>query len=517
MLKKFLFSVTAFSIAFMEACSDDSASDSLAGGTIDPNSIAEASSSSCAPDELPIEMSSSNDIDTVAVSSSSVKIIVEESSSSSVKIIVEESSSSFVDSKEVSSSSIEDKDILPDPIPVSSSSESSDTINPNSPLVYCLGEVYELDSSDQKKDFGFTPSAQKYVENDWVKVTLIDVALEVPCAASSRELFLKMLGNGSQIQVKLESDTLYVADSRSDEKRNKRSTYGCVCAARIEFSLDKRYSGFDYTVFNRRDAFPVEDLTPVSEPPKQNKQEGGFIWKILTGIVAAPITAALSFALLACGDDSSSTAPEPVADGNGSAVEESSSSELPPDTTCCKVTLSSSSEEQSPSSVSSSSNFDVPLSSETCCIDLSSSSQGEKIVQRIDDIFGTCRDKKVDPMLDAALPPVTYLGYEDGDDSATVVVENVSMHCRSISGTVSIIRQPIVGNLHLSASGDTLYMIQYSLDTVSAEPDCICDSRLIFKVKADPAIINATVFVAVRDGDYGNRIVFLNRPRRIWN
>ena len=228
--------------------------------------------------------------------------------------------------------------------------------------------------------------------------------------------------------------------------------------------------------------------------------------KILTGIVAAPITAALSFALLACGDDSSSTAPEPVADGNGSAVEESSSSELPPDTTCCKVTSSSSSEELSSSSVSSSSSFDVPLSSETCCIDLSSSSQGEKIVQRIDDIFGTCRDKKVDPMLDAALPPVTYLGYEDGDDSATVVVENVSMHCRSISGTVSIIRQPIVGNLHLSASGDTLYMIQYSLDTVSAEPDCICDSRLIFKVKADPAIINATVFVAVRDGDYGNRM-----------
>ena len=109
-------------------------------------------------------------------------------------------------------------------------------------------------------------------------------------------------------------------------------------------------------------------------------------------------------------------------------------------------------------------------------------------------------------MMDAALPPVTYLGYEDGDDSATVVVENVSMNCRSISGTVSIIRQPIVGNLHLSASGDTLYMIQYSLDTVSAEPDCICDSRLIFKVKADPAFINATVFVAVRDGNAGDRM-----------
>ena len=219
--------------------------------------------------------------------------------------------------------------------------------------------------------------------------------------------------------------------------------------------------------------------------------------KILTGIVAAPITAALSFALLACGNDSTSTAPEPVADGNSSLVEESSSSE---------EQGPSSNEEQSSSSELSSSSFDVPLSSETCCIDLSSSSQGEKIVQRIDDIFGTCRDKKVDPMLDAALPPVTYLGYEDGDDSATVVVENVSMHCRSISGTKSIIRQPIVGNIYLSASGDTLYMIQYSLDTVNVEPDCICDSRLIFKVKADSAFINASLLVAVRDGDYGNRM-----------
>ena len=215
---------------------------------------------------------------------------------------------------------------------------------------------------------------------------------------------------------------------------------------------------------------------------------------------------ALSLTLLACGDDSSSTAPEPVAGGNSSMVEESSSSELPPDTTCCKVTSSSSSEEQSASSELSSSNFDVPLSSETCCIELSSSSQGEKIVQRIDDIFGTCRDKKVDPMLDATLPPVAYLGYEDGDDSATVVVENVSMNCRSISGTKSIIRQPIVGNIYLSASGDTLYMQQAALDTVNVEPDCICDSRLIFKVKADPAFINASLLVAVRDGDYGNRM-----------
>lgn len=332
--------------------------------------------------------------------------------------------------------------------------------------------------------------------------------------------------------------------------------------------------------------------------------------KILTGIVAAPITAALSFALLACGDDSSSsTAPEQdsallVKDSNLECIHENAEaseavdalrpvatiyksdedgfayvdmgyvSEIPcgsryenlkavvsgdtlvvsgeyidsyADCLCpTKVSFkvqnnsslekvswisfsdwetlplvkengvgeeSSSSEEQGPSSneeqssssESSSSSFDVPLSSQTCCIDRSSSSQ-EETVQQINDIFGTCLDKKVDPMMDAALPPIAYMGYEDGDDSATVVVENVSMNCRSISGTVSIIRKPVVGNLQLSASGDTLYMQQAALDTVNVEPDCMCDSRLIFKVKADPAFINAKLLVAVIDGDYGNRM-----------
>ena len=281
MFKKFALAVSSLSSIFMVACS----SENVAGGTIDPNSIAEISSSSeisssaVAPDE---ELSSSSvgggkDVPPVELSSSSNNVDIVIESGSSVKKFEEESSSSFVDSKDVSSSSIEDKDLWPDPIPVSSSSELSDTINPESPLVYCLGEVYELDSSNQKMDFGFTPYAKKYVEQDWVHVTLMDVALEVPCAASSREMFLKMQTSGNRIQVKLEGDTLYVADSRNDENRNKRSTYGCVCAARIEFSLDKWYSDFDYTVFNRREAFPVEDLTPVPEQPKQNKQEGGFI------------------------------------------------------------------------------------------------------------------------------------------------------------------------------------------------------------------------------------------------
>ena len=102
MLKKFVFSVTAFSIAFMAACSDDSAGGSLAGGTIDPNSIAEISSSSeisssaVAPDE---DVGGGKDVPPVELSSSSniADIVIE--SSSSIEIIVVESSSSIVDSK----------------------------------------------------------------------------------------------------------------------------------------------------------------------------------------------------------------------------------------------------------------------------------------------------------------------------------------------------------------------------------------------------------------------------------
>jgi hypothetical protein len=67
----------------------------------------------------------------------------------------------------------------------------------------------------------------------------------------------------------------------------------------------------------------------------------------------------------------------PLVKENGVGEESSSSEEQGP----------SSNEEQSSSSVSSSSSFDIHMSSQTCCIDLSSSSQGEKPMQRIDDIF----------------------------------------------------------------------------------------------------------------------------------
>lgn len=229
--------------------------------------------------------------------------------------------------------------------------------------------------------------------------------------------------------------------------------------------------------------------------------------KILTGIVAAPITAALSFALLACGDDSSSsTAPEPITDGNSSAVENpsSSSSELSPDTTCCKVTSSSFSEEQgsssseepSSSSVLSSSSFDIHMSSMTCCQDL---------VQRTDDVFGTCLDKNVDPMVDAALPPVAYMIPEEGTDSVAIVIENVSMACEAISGTTGMIRRPPIKQVSVGTNYSNLNVVP-KMDESRVQTDCLCSSRLIFKIEAKSNFVSATTLNVVFDDNTINEI-----------
>ena len=229
--------------------------------------------------------------------------------------------------------------------------------------------------------------------------------------------------------------------------------------------------------------------------------------KILTGIVAAPITAALSFALLACGDDSSSsTAPEPITEGNSSAVENPSSSfsELSPDTTCCKVTSSSSSEEQgsssseepNSSSVLSSSSSDIHMSSMTCCQDL---------VQRTDDVFGTCLDKNVDPMVDAALPPVAYMIPEEGTDSVAIVIENVSMACEAISGTTGMIRRPPIKQVSVGTNYSNLNVVP-KMDESRVQTDCLCSSRLIFKIEAKSNFVSATTLNVVFDDNTINEI-----------
>ena len=139
MLKKCTLAVSFISSIFMVACS----SDNVAGGTIDPNSIAETSSSSEGgkdADVKPIETSSSIAVDTVAVSSSSEK---------SVSL---SSSSSWVGPKNVSSSSSnDDKGFVPDPLPESSSSAVDEDRSSSSE--YHNLRVHTEDFSLQCKDY----------------------------------------------------------------------------------------------------------------------------------------------------------------------------------------------------------------------------------------------------------------------------------------------------------------------------------------------------------------------------
>ena len=340
--------------------------------------------------------------------------------------------------------------------------------------------------------------------------------------------------------------------------------------------------------------------------------------KILTGIASSSITAALSFALLACGDDSTSTSSEPVSGGNGSAAQDSSllvkdsnleciyeNDEMPaadassetdvvnalrpvatiyePDEDgfafvdmgyvsefpcgshyenlkasvfgdtlfvsgefvdsyfdcICPMNVSfkvqnnssfekvswisfsdrgtlplvkengvgeesssseeqghSSNEEQSSSSVSSSSSFDFHMSSMTCC---------EDIIQRTDDVFGMCLDKNVDPMVDAALPPVAYMIPEEGTDSVAIVIENVSMACEAISGTTGMIRRPPIKQISVGTNYSYLNVVP-KMDESRVQEDCICGARLIFKIEAKSNFISATTLNVVFDDNTINEI-----------
>lgn len=228
MLKKFAFVVTTLSFAFMAACTDDSASGSLAGGTIDPNTIAEGSSSSCAPDELPIGTSSSNDVDTVAVSSSSVKIIVEESSSS------------FVGSKEVSSSSIEDKDILPDPIPESSSAERIPEQLAKEIVAECRDDMDKNEDANQNEAVdgpgGKLPVVYQIDGEDGFVTYLVETVL-LPCGIVLES-----------ITVSVEDDTLFVNLRQASDF----PVTNCICKTRVSFKIEKddRFAQATHLVIN---------------------------------------------------------------------------------------------------------------------------------------------------------------------------------------------------------------------------------------------------------------------------
>lgn len=251
MLNKFSIIVGALLAVLVIACSSGGASD-VAGGTIDPNAIAENSSSSNAAD-----IKSSNSAD-VVLSSSEKKVLSSSSSrdandgNHTIKI---ESSSSGRSAIE-SSSSCEDCGNGIDPIPVSSSSElrDGDIAHAGDFSIQCVADVINVDMAVPVVAPDVAgPEAFKHVEGDSVKFVLQNVYFAIPCEEDARKLFLQGVNEGGPV-VSSEGDRLYVNFSRS-----KGWDYGCECVAKATFMLGNAYSGINYTVFDQKETLPVQE------------------------------------------------------------------------------------------------------------------------------------------------------------------------------------------------------------------------------------------------------------------
>ena len=218
-------------------------------------------------------------------------------------------------------------------------------------------------------------------------------------------------------------------------------------------------------------------------------------------------SAALSLMLLACGDDTSSTAPEQQT-GAENLSETVLSSETEPLSSeaaesSSSVKPSSSAEVAESSSAKQPSSSDTPSSSEAI---VSSSSAGTSSSSKtgptdthhiITDANGQCAAARVadDPLVDAnvdypsldtvrvreaAIPPVAYRYV--GTERTGFTIENLSITCGLV-----------VDTLDVNVSGDTVY-VNATFDRTNAQR-CICNFKIEFAVENDPAYSHATVLV----------------------
>lgn len=212
-------------------------------------------------------------------------------------------------------------------------------------------------------------------------------------------------------------------------------------------------------------------------------------------------SAALSLMLLACGDDTSSTAPEQQT-GAENLSETVLSSETEPLSSeaaesSSSVKPSSSAEVAESSSAKQPSSSDTPSSSEAI---VSSSSAGTSSSSKtgpmdthhiITDANGQCAAARVadDPMLDGdgkyvgddeKLPPVAYRYV--GTEQTGFTIENISITCGLV-----------VDTLDVNVSGDTVY-VNATFDRTNAQR-CICNFKIDFAVENDPAYSHASVLV----------------------
>ncbi len=199
--------------------------------------------------------------------------------------------------------------------------------------------------------------------------------------------------------------------------------------------------------------------------------------------------ATLSLVLIACGDDASSTAPDP------SAGNESSSSEA-----VLSSGVESSSGTKSSSSTKEPSSSETPESSSSLKLPVESSSSAIVPVdphQVITDANGQCNAKGLtrDPMVDAsedvslldtvtvregAIPPVAYRYV--GTERTGFTLENLMITCGLV-----------VDTLDVNVSGDTVY-VNAVFDRTNAMR-CICDFKIEFAVENSDAYAQATVLV----------------------
>ena len=208
--------------------------------------------------------------------------------------------------------------------------------------------------------------------------------------------------------------------------------------------------------------------------------------------------AALSLMLIACGDDTSSTAPDLSA-----GSESSSSAELAESSSAEK--LSSTGAPESSSSVA------LPVESSSS-VSAKSSSSVAKVADKhqvITDADAQCLAKGVvdDPLVDGAdigagetrfvgneeeIPPMAYRYV--GTERTGFTIENLSLTC----GVV-------VDTLDVDVSGDTVY-VNAVFDFTNAQR-CICNSKVDFAVENNEAYWRATVLVFNNGADSNPNIM----------
>ena len=283
MLNRMVFSISALSFIFIMACS----SDNVAGGTIDPNSIAEISSSSEGGGGA--NAISSDAGNTRNISSSSKKNDRVESSSSNLpnkglissseKVEKVESSSSgneqYGDSVSSSSRSRDSQDggqngLVPNPISsdsterdvvMSSSGGGGLVVHAENFSLQCKEEAVYGDGNAPNEA---SPSASFYVYNEAEVITFENVYFDIPCNKEKRtELLNGLYENGTDVS--LDGDTVFVNLPQTE-------SINCGCVAEGGFRLDKYYPDINYAVFDQQNAIQLYEMhyTLVEEAEGHN-------------------------------------------------------------------------------------------------------------------------------------------------------------------------------------------------------------------------------------------------------